>query len=176
MPRLESDGPQDKSLLLSTYSESRVLDYQGSYRCPVCRHGFIAGLTLMDAFACNFCRHIFTANLVTQTVQVADSSQPMVWHWNGQRWLSGAFQERHVTALIGWVAMAVVVLPPTLVGLSAYTFPPLPGSGWAWFPMAWAGSTLLIHLAMVGWLLAEYYQFSPYVTGKIWIRYGFGRR
>ena len=34
--------------------EWRDLNYQDTYICPVCRHGQIAALTLMDAFACDF--------------------------------------------------------------------------------------------------------------------------
>jgi len=168
--------PPDKRVSLSPNLEARVLDFQGSYLCPICRHGSITGLTLMDAFACDFCRHIFTANLSEQTVQVVDSSQPMTWRWNGMRWLSGAWQDGQFTALIWLVGGGVVVLPPLLVGLSVYTFPPLPDSRWAWFPVAWATATLVVHLVMVGWLLAEHYQFSPYVTGKIWLRHWLGRR
>ncbi len=66
--------------------ERRSLNFHETYICPVCRHGQIAELTLMDAFACNFCRHIFTANLREQSIHVEDSSQPMTWRWNGRNW------------------------------------------------------------------------------------------
>jgi len=168
--------PPEKHGQLSPNAGDRTLNFQDSYLCPICRHGSITGLTLMDAFACDFCRHIFTANLQEQTVQVVDSSQPMTWRWTGRRWMSGAWQDGQMTALIWLVGGAVVVLPPTLVGLSVYTFPPLPDSRWAWFPMTWAIATLVLHFLMVGWLLAEHYQFAPYVMGKIWMRHRFGRR
>jgi hypothetical protein len=152
------------------------LDFQGTYLCPVCRHGQITGLTLMDAFACDFCRHIFTANLSDQTVQVADSSQPMSWRWNGRRWQVAYQDELNLTVVIWLVSAALVLLPPALVWLSAYTFPPLPGSAWAWFPTAWVGCTFSIHFLMVSWLIAEHYQLPLYVSTKIRLRQLLGQR
>lgn len=147
--------------------ELRPLDFQGQYLCPVCRHGQIAGLTLMDAFACGFCRHIFTANLNDQSLQVVDSSQPMSWRWNGRTWQVAHRDEFNLTAVIWIVSTVLVVLPPTLVWLSAYTFPPMPDSAWAWFPIAWAIGTFTIHFLMVFWLMAEHYQLPLYVASKI---------
>ncbi|MBD0269899.1 MAG: hypothetical protein ICV77_16605, partial [Cyanobacteria bacterium Co-bin8] len=51
-------------------SRGLSVDSGSTYLCPVCRHGQIEAMTLMDAFACNFCRHIFEVNLEQQTVQV----------------------------------------------------------------------------------------------------------
>ncbi|MEP0890581.1 MULTISPECIES: hypothetical protein [unclassified Leptolyngbya] len=174
MPESQSSSPK-KRTGASIDLEARALSFQDTYLCPICRHGSITGLTLMDAFACDFCRHILTANLQEQTVQVVDT-QPMTWRWNGRRWLSGTLQNGQFTGLIWLVGIAVVILPPTLIGLSAYTFPPLPGSRWAWFPVAWAWTTLVVHLLMVSWLIAEHYQFSPYITGKVWIRHWLRRQ
>jgi hypothetical protein len=143
------------------------LSYSGTYLCPVCRYGQITGLTLMDAFACNFCRHIFTANLPEQTVQVVDSSQPMSWRWNGRGWKVAYRDDFDLTFIIWLISGAVVVVPSALVWLAAYTFPPLPGSPWAWFPMVWVGCTFLVHLFMVSWLLVEHYQLPLYVMTKI---------
>ncbi len=155
----------------------RPLSYDEPYLCPVCRHGQISSLVLMDAFACNFCRHIFTANLTEQTVQVVDSSQPMSWRWNGRNWrLAYQLNDSNLTVLIWLIGAVLVILPSALVWLSAYTFPPLPGSPWAWFPMVWVGCTLLTHLLMVLWLLAEYYQFSPYISSKVRLQLLLNRR
>ncbi len=154
----------------------RPLSFQDEYLCPVCRHGQIANLTLMDAFACDFCRHIFTANLNDQSVQVVDSSQPMSWRWNGRAWQVAHRDEFNLTLVIWIVSIFLVVLPPTLVWLSAYTFPPLPDSGWAWFPIAWAIGTFAIHFFMVFWLMAEHYQLPLYVASKIRLRQLLGQR
>lgn len=152
------------------------LSYTQTYLCPICRHGQISGLTLMDALACNFCRHIFTANLAEQTVQVVDSSQPMTWRWTGQHWKAAYQDDANLTWVIWSVGMGLVFLPSILVGLAAYTFPPLPDSPWSWFPTVWVGCTFLVHFLMVFWLLAEHYQFPPYISSKIRLQALFNRR
>jgi hypothetical protein len=157
-------------------SGTTTLNYEESYLCPVCRHGHISGLTLMDAFACDFCRHIFTGNLKEQTVQVVDSSQPMSWRWTGRRWQFAYQDDLNLSTLIWLIGIVVTTLPPALVWFAAYIFPPLPDSRWAWFPMAWAGCTLVIHLVMVGWLMAEHYQFPLYVSSKVWLRMTLNRQ
>ncbi|NES83662.1 MAG: hypothetical protein F6K10_20870 [Moorea sp. SIO2B7] len=140
------------------------------YPCPVCRHGKIEPLTLMEAFACNFCNHIFTANLEQQLLKMADSQFPLTWCWNGRTWRG--LQREGVN--LGWgygvAAIAFVLLPPSLVGLSAYLFPPLPGSRLFWLPTFWIGLTFLCHLACLGWLVVEYYQFP------VWMYLGAMRR
>ena len=157
-------------------AEVNNLSYQGTYICPVCRHGHISALTLMDAFACSFCRHIFTANLQTQSVQVVDSSQPMTWRWNGRTWKSTHQDDPNLTIVVWVVGLVLVILPTSIVWLMAYLFPPLPGSTWSWFPNAWLGCTLGIHLLMMSWLLAEHYQLPLYITSRIRIRSWLGRR
>jgi rubredoxin len=67
-------------------TEPTRLNYHDTYSCPVCRHGKIAALTLMEAYACNFCQHIFTANLEQQVLKMADSQLPLTWYWNGKYW------------------------------------------------------------------------------------------
>lgn len=165
---------------LSTASSKRpiepTLNFQSAYICPICRHGHISGLAMMDAFACDFCRHIFTGNLQQQTVQVVDSTQPMVWRWSGRNWQAMHRGDANLTVVIWAVGMVVMLLPPSLVWLSSYIFPPLPGSRWAWFPTLWVGCTFLVHFLMVAWLIAEHYQFSFYVSSKIRLQTLFDRR
>lgn len=146
------------------------LTFDDSYLCPVCRHGQITGMALMDAFSCDFCRHIFTANLQNQSVQVVDSSQPMSWYWTGRRWQAANREDLNLTLVIWLVAAGFVLLPPGIVWLSAYTFPPLPGSRWEWFPVVWLGCTFTLHLGLMMWLLVEHYQLPLYVTAKIRVR------
>lgn len=158
-----------KSLAQAT-PEKRLLCFHDSYICPVCRHGQITELTLMDAFACNFCRHIFTANLTAQSVQMVDSSQPMAWRWTGWTWQSAYQQDGNLTSVLWVVGVVLVVLPAGLVWLSSHTFPPLPGSRGAWFPTVWLCCTFFTHLSLVIWLTVEYCQFPLYVAGKVRLR------
>lgn len=173
MTKLGSENTQSSPASLS---ERVDLSYENSFLCPVCRHGEITGLVLTEAFACNFCRHIFTANLHEQSVQVVDSSQPMSWRWNGRGWQVAYQDDLNLTIVIWLVGVALVVLPSAIVGLSAYTFPALPGSPWAWFPTVWLGCTFLVHFLLVTWLMVEHYQLPLYVSTKVRLRALLGRR
>ncbi len=154
----------------SSRSEVRSLSYDDSYQCPICHHGDLSRLTLMDAFACEFCRHIFTADLDTQTIQVTDSSQPMSWRWTGRRWRATYQDDRNLSVALWIIGALLMILPPSLVWISVYLFPPLPGSPGAWFPWVWSSATLIIHSLIAAWLIAEYYQFSLYSMSKIWLQ------
>ncbi|ACK65387.1 conserved hypothetical protein [Rippkaea orientalis PCC 8801] len=138
------------------------LSYYQAYTCPVCRHGKISALPLMEAFACSFCRHIFTANLEKQAITMADGQLPLTWYWTGRNWQGMTDQNRFGLGY-GLGAIAFVLLPTAIVGLGAYLFPPLPGSRLSWFPLFWTGLTLLAHLACLLWLILEYYQFPLYL-------------
>ncbi len=138
---------------------NKSLSYQGAYPCPVCRLGQIEALVLMDALACDFCQHIFTANQEKQQLQMADRQPPLTWRWNGRMWVGA-----HLKGVeVGWgyllAAVMLVILPPTLIGLAAYTFPPEPGSTLSWLPVFWTLLAFLSHLAILGWLVIEFYQF-----------------
>jgi transcription elongation factor Elf1 len=119
-----SQQTQSKGMSSRASSSLRALSYDDHYTCPVCAHGQMSALTLMEAFACDFCRHIFTANLQAQSVQVVDSVQPMVWHWTGERWRAAHQTDASLTAVIWGFALALACLPAALIGLSAYLFPP----------------------------------------------------
>ena len=153
----------------STAPETQ-LSYSGTYTCPVCRHGEISAMTLTEAFACNFCHHIFTANLQKQLIQVVDSSQPMTWRWTGSTWKGTHQRDTELTFVLWVVAIALIALPPFLVWLSAHTFPPAEGSTGSWIPTAWIGLAFLSHLILVGWLIAEVYQFPIYAVVKVKLR------
>lgn len=146
------------------------LSYHGVYRCPVCRYGEISNLAMMDAFACNFCNHIFTANLNQNSIELADSSLPLQWYWNGRRWQGAHRADVELGWGIGLAAIAIVLLPTTLLGLAAYMFPPIPGSNLSWLPVFWTISAFFAHLTIVIWLLVEYYQFPVFVFLKAWRR------
>ncbi|MBW4647504.1 MAG: hypothetical protein KME06_02210 [Kastovskya adunca ATA6-11-RM4] len=136
------------------------LSYYGTYPCPVCRLGQIEPMTLMDAMSCQLCHHIFTANLEKQQLQMADRQPPLMWRWNGKAWTKAQVQGLEWNSGYWLVAAVFVLLPTTLVGLSAYAFPPLPGSPLSWFPQVWTGLAFVSHLALVVWLVLEFYQVS----------------
>jgi len=143
------------------------LSYQQTYVCPVCRHGQIEALTLMDAFACNFCRHIFTTNLQEQSIRVEDSSQPFVWRWTGRTWRPIQQDDFDLTLVIWLVSVALVALPTALIWLSYHTFPPLPGSTGYWVSTLWTALTFMFHFVLVLWLLVEHYQLPSYIALRI---------
>lgn len=154
---------------------TKPLSYGDIYRCPVCRHGQLSQLTLMEAFACNFCRHIFTANLNEQSIRLEDSTQSFQWRWTGQSWKPSQQQEFDLTLVVWLTGVALVSLPPALIWLSYHTFPPLPESRWQWFPLLWTALAFLIHFSLVLWLLLEHYQFPAYVMLRIRLQRWRGR-
>ena len=152
---------------LSSDNLLRNLDYHDTYACPVCGHGELSLLTLTEAFACNFCRHIFAVNLESQSLQMIDSAQPMVWFWTGERWRHNRRSGSHVTAVVWSFALAIACLPALLIILSNYMFPPIDSEGPNQFSIIWTLITLLAHAGIVLWLIAEHYQWPWYVTTKI---------
>ena len=136
---------------------------KGEYSCPVCRHGKVSEMLMMEAFSCNFCQHIFTTNFEKQLLKMADSQLPLTWYWNGKTW-KGIHREG---VEIGWsyiaVALAFVLLPTAIVGSGMYLFPASPDSLLYWLPLAWTAVTFCAHLFCVVWLIIEYYQFPIFL-------------
>ncbi|MEM9002400.1 MAG: hypothetical protein AAGE59_02615 [Cyanobacteria bacterium P01_F01_bin.86] len=146
----------------------RPLELGDSYPCPVCRHGQISSLILTEAFACNFCRHILSVDLKQQQVQVVDSTQSITWAWNGQRWrVVHDNRSADVSGLVAFTAIVLVVLPPSLVWLAGFIFPPLSPTSQIPFSTFWALLVLVAHLSLVLWLLGEYYQIPFYIAAKV---------
>ncbi|MBE9128976.1 MULTISPECIES: hypothetical protein [unclassified Coleofasciculus] len=133
--------------------------YHGVYPCPICRLGQIQAMPLMEALACESCRHIFTADLERQLLKMTDRQPPLTWHWNGKTWVGAHLEGVKWGWVAGIFAVAFVILPPTLIGLSAYTFPPDPNSHLSWLPTVWTGLTFVSHLTIILWLVMEFYQF-----------------
>jgi hypothetical protein len=139
--------------------DNRFYLSEGIYPCPVCRITQLKPMALMDAMACDCCQHIFTADLERQRIKMADRHPPLMWQWNGKTW-KGAHLEGIEWGWASWLfAVGFVVLPATIIGLAAYTFPPSPDSPLSWVPIAWTGLTFLLHLTIVMWLVLEFYQF-----------------
>lgn len=130
-----------------------------SYPCPICHHGQVSTMALMEALACNFCNHIFTADFEKQLIKIADRQLPLSWHWNGKSWSSLQQQKTEAFWIYGLAGLIFLILPTTIIGLGAYLFPPLPGSPLAWFPLFWTGLTFFAHLSFILWITLEYYQF-----------------
>ncbi len=167
-----SDSPEfPRWPALPASATASPLNYDGSYPCPVCRHGQITTLALMDVFGCSYCRHVFTANLQDQVLQMADSPQPLLWSWTGQTWRSRPPQDQSLSVLLWMLGAIAVILPTSLVSLAYYIFPPLPDAPLSWVPLVWIGLTFGVHSVMVGWLAVEYYQPPLYV----FLRYGLTR-
>lgn len=146
----------------------RPLNLGDSYPCPVCRHGTVRALVLTDAFACNFCRHILAADLHKQQVQVVDSTQAIIWSWSGQRWrVVSANRSADMSFLVVFTAAVLVLLPASLVWLSGYVFPPASPATPMPFSSMWAVLTLFAHLALVLWMVGEYYQIPFYIAVKV---------
>ena len=132
---------------------------KGEYSCPVCRHGKVSEMLLMETFSCNFCQHIFTADFDKQLLKMADSQLPLTWYWNGKTW-KGIHREG---AEIGWTylifALGFVCIPTAIIACGAYLFPSVNGSFLSWLPLVWTIVTFCAHLSCVIWLVIEYYQF-----------------
>lgn len=143
------------------------LSLDTSYPCPLCRRGTLEAMVMTEAFACGFCRHILVADIPHQQVQVVDISQPLNWQWTGQGWRA---QHQRPEAQTPWVwggAGALLTLPPGVVALGGYCFPPLdPGPGLS-FSQSWAIATALTHLLLVVWFVGSYYQVSPYLAAQV---------
>ena len=151
-------------------------NYQGTYPCPVCRLGQIKALALMDAMACDSCRHIFNGYIEKQRLFLADRQPTQIWCWNGRTWV-GAHAEG---VKLGWgyllIAAAFVLLPPTLIGLSAYFLLETTDRAESWLPGVWTGLTFLSHLGIIGCAVVGFYQFSIGITLKVMRQHLLGKR
>jgi hypothetical protein len=158
-------------LNLSSQWLSTAICFESRYPCPVCRHGHIEGLFMVDAFSCGFCRHIFTIDGLH--LRLEDNTQPFRWRWNGNRWMSLRKEIPSDWLFISWaLGVLFVSVPTALVWLAYHTFPPLPGQSGAEFPAIWTGLVFLFHFMIVGWLCVEHFQFPLYVTAKLyWQRF-----
>lgn len=145
---------------------STALNYEQSYQCPVCRHGQLQNLVLMDAFSCSSCQHIFSANLSQQSICLADSQQAIAWRWSGQRWQPLHHPDIDFPLGIWLLCSGLTVLPPTLLGVVHHIFPPLPNSPGAQFPLLWLGIVCFTHSLIALWILAEFYQLPLYLSWK----------
>jgi hypothetical protein len=143
------------------------LDYNQVYPCPICRHGELSGLTLMEAMGCNFCRHIFTIDLTQQQIQVVDCAQSLKWVWTGKYWQTVGSATTPMTAYIWLLLVGFVLFPSGIVAIGAYMFPTFPDDPLVWLPWGWVALTFLTHLMLFAWGLLEYYQVPAYIGLKL---------
>lgn len=162
--------------MYSPINTSYPSSYQEVYPCPVCRLNQLKAMPLMDAtMACDCCRHIFTVDWESQQLKMIDRHPPLIWYWSGKTW-KGVHLEGVEWGWEAWIfAFGLILLPTTIVGLTAYTFPPEPGSTLSWLPVAWTGLTFLSHLAIILWLVAEFYQFPIRIYLRVRRQQLFGR-
>ena len=137
----------------------RSLHPEGAYPCPVCRWGQISSMAMMDAFACDVCRHFFVPQFDRQILQMADRQPPLSWQWTGSGWRGARAGNTNLKWVFLLAGVPLALLPPAIVLLGAYLFPPVPGTSLAWFPYFWAAIALLAHGSLVVWLAIEAYQF-----------------
>ncbi|QEQ01498.1 hypothetical protein FFX45_09000 [Thermosynechococcus sp. CL-1] len=128
----------------------KPLERHGIYPCPICRHGQIVPMVLMETHACNFCRHIFTLDPERQTARLEDGAIAFRWQWTGTGWRSLHRPSSQVTVVGLVLAILLIILPPTLIGLAYALFPPLEAGVWRWFPLLWTGLTLAAHALLFG--------------------------
>jgi hypothetical protein len=122
-------------------------------------------MLMMEAWSCNFCRHILSQEGSQAILRLEDSQWvDCRWRWRGQSWQVVRPGGAEMTAVVWGMALILTVLPAGVLGLAYYTFPPLPDSGWPWFPLFWLGLTLVAHLGIVLWILFNHYQVSPYLS------------
>lgn len=146
---------------------SLVLHSDGTYPCPICGHGTVATMPLMETFGCNFCRHIFSPDFTEQVLKVEDSVQPLRWTWRGKAWRPVRHSDPKLTPLLWLISGAIAIIPPLLIGLSQYLFPPLPGSRLSTMPQTWLALTVVCHGALASWILLEHHQPASYASWKI---------
>ncbi len=124
-------------------------------------------MVMMETLSCSFCRHIFSADLSQQILRVEDTIPKSAWTWQGDRWTSRNSGNEDLTQLVWFTSAFMVVVPTSLMGLSAYIFPPIGGLQWNSFSVVWSGVTFGSHLLIATWLLVEHYQLPGYVAAKI---------
>ncbi len=134
-----------------------------TYPCPVCRCGHLSNMALMDAFSCDVCRHIFTLHPERQLLKMVDREPPITWRWKGHNWKGEHIGNLELSWIYGLAALAIIIFPPTLIGLSAFLFPPISGGFWSLFPIIWTIVAFLSHLLLVLWLIVEAYQFPVFL-------------
>lgn len=146
-----------------SYSSLRSPVYFMSAPCPICRHGAIAEMPMMESLGCNFCNHIFVIekepNSMRQVMRMADTVSTLRWVWNGKCW-ENANEAQLLTSR--WLAIAgiLLVLVPTLItSLAANLFPTEPDLPLSWFPKFWAITTFFGHLFVVLSIAQDYIQF-----------------
>ncbi|AFZ26787.1 hypothetical protein Cylst_4723 [Cylindrospermum stagnale PCC 7417] len=134
------------------------LDQHGVYSCPVCRVGKISPMPLMEAMSCDFCQEIFTVNLEQQQIKLPSRQPPLIWRWTGFNWTEAQLEGVDLGWGYGLAAIAFIILPTTLIGITAYYFPPTPNAPITWMPYIWTILTFLAHLAIIIWIFIEIYQ------------------
>lgn len=123
-------------------------------------------MPFMETWGCGFCGQLFLTNEQTQLLRAVDPSISRIWFWNGRQWQRQPAADLQPVWLWQGLSILLVMLPTTLIGVSAYLFPTDPNSFLHEFPVIWTGITFLAHLIIVIYLLTEYYQIPFLAYGQ----------
>ena len=142
------------------------------HHCPLCSHGTLSTIAMMDAMSCDFCRHIFSIDLDQPLIEppvlkIEDTAYPLSWQWTGQQWKAQAQAEPQLLRWLWSLCAAIILIPSGLMSLAVHLFPPTPHSRGAWFSSLWLGLTILAHVTIAFWLLCEHYQWPIYQRLKL---------
>ncbi|NJN23232.1 MAG: hypothetical protein HC810_00935 [Acaryochloridaceae cyanobacterium RL_2_7] len=142
------------------------------HHCPLCNHGILSGIALMDALSCDFCRHIFSLDIDQPLIQlpilkIEDTAYPLSWQWTGSQWKAQTQAEAPLIQWLWALCVAIALIPSGLMSLAVYLFPATPHGRGAWFAVFWLGLTILAHLGVALWLLCEHYQWPFYQRLKL---------
>jgi hypothetical protein len=143
------------------------LTLQDSYLCPICRHGQLNPMVMMETFSCGFCRHIFSVNLTEQVLRVEDRVPHSAWRWNNDRWSALNLINVNLSMIVWMTSVFLVTVPSGVIWLSAYVFPPIGGLTWNSFSIVWGEIVFSVHFLIAAWLLVEHYQLPSYVAARI---------
>ncbi|NMF56761.1 hypothetical protein [Pseudanabaena yagii] len=131
--------------------------------CPICRHGAIAEMPMMDSLGCNFCNHIFViekeSNSMRQILRMADTISTLRWVWNGKGWENANEVQVYTSRWLVVVGILLVLVPTAIASLAVYLFPTEPDVPLAWFPKFWAIATFFGHLFVLLSITQDYVQF-----------------
>jgi hypothetical protein len=135
--------------------------------CPLCRHGTLSTLMMMDAMSCDFCRHIFSIDITQPMVQepiirIEDSSQSLAWQWTGSRWKVLPQADKPLIIWLWVLCGSIVTIPSLLMILATHLFPATPHSRGAGFAFVWLWLTIGSHVIAALWILSEHYQWPIY--------------
>jgi hypothetical protein len=131
--------------------------------CPVCMHGTIAPMPMMESLACDFCNHIFileqSADQRQQFLKMADTISLLRWTWTGKRWENANAVQVYNSRWLSILGILLVLVPTAIASIAVSLFPTEPDVPLAWFPKFWAIATFFGHLFVLLSITRDYTEF-----------------